>query len=132
MIFFVCNIVRPWLLLAVVRFFGQADMATDHTARKEKNMNAVIYARYSSTGQNEQSIDGQLRICKEFAESKGYNIIKTYIDKAKSAWSDSDKRVDFQNMISDASTETFQHIIVYKFDRFARNRLDSQMYKQRL
>ena len=60
--------------------------------------NAVIYARYSSTGQNEQSIDGQLRICREFAESKGYNVVKTYIDKAKSAWSDSEKRIDFQRM----------------------------------
>ena len=95
-------------------------------------MNAAIYARYSSTGQNEQSIDGQLRICKEFAESKGYKVVKTYIDKAKSAWSESEKRVDFQKMLADAKSGGFQHIIVYKFDRFARNRLDSQMYKQRL
>ena len=46
--------------------------------------NAVIYARYSSQGQNEQTIEGQLRVCKEFAESKGLRIVKTYIDKAKS------------------------------------------------
>jgi DNA invertase Pin-like site-specific DNA recombinase len=94
--------------------------------------NAVIYARYSSTGQNDQTIDGQIRIAREFAESKGYNVVKTYIDKAKSAWSDSEKRVDFQKMLTDAKSGGFQHIIVYKFDRFARNRLDSQMYKQRL
>ena len=94
--------------------------------------NAVIYARYSSTGQNEQSIDGQVRICKEFAESKGYNVVKVYIDKAKSAWSDSEKRHDFQRMLNEARTKAFQHIIVYKFDRFCRNRLESQMFKQRL
>ena len=29
---------------------------------------AVIYARYSSDSQSEQSIDGQLRVCKEYAE----------------------------------------------------------------
>ena len=45
--------------------------------------NAVIYARYSSTGQNEQSIEGQTRVCREFAESKGFHIVKTYIDKAR-------------------------------------------------
>ncbi|MDR0462104.1 MAG: recombinase family protein [Christensenellaceae bacterium] len=94
--------------------------------------NAVIYARYSSAGQNEQSIEGQLRICKEFAESKGFNIVKVYMDKAKSAWSDSEKRVDFNKMLTDAPSGTFQNIIVYKFDRFSRNRTDSMIHKARL
>ena len=39
--------------------------------------NAVIYARYSSQGQNEQSIEGQVRICTEYAESKGFTVVKT-------------------------------------------------------
>ena len=94
--------------------------------------NAVIYARYSSQGQNEQSIEGQIRVCEEFAESKGFKVVKTYIDKAKSAWSDSDKRIDFNKMLNDAGSGAFQHIIVYKFDRFARNRLDSMMHKAKL
>lgn len=94
--------------------------------------NAVIYARYSSQGQNEQSIEGQLRVCREFAESRGYNIIKTYIDKAKSAWTESEKRVDFQKMLNEAATGAFKHIIVYKFDRFSRSRVDSMMYKAQL
>lgn len=38
--------------------------------------NAVIYARYSSQGQNEQSIEGQIRICTEYAESQGYTVVK--------------------------------------------------------
>ena len=50
--------------------------------------NAVIYARYSSTGQNEQTIEGQVRICREFAESKGFNVVKTYIDKARTGTND--------------------------------------------
>jgi len=36
---------------------------------------AVIYARYSSDKQTEQSIEGQVRECKKFAEAKGYSII---------------------------------------------------------
>jgi len=92
--------------------------------------NAVIYARYSSVGQNEQSIEGQVRICKEFAESKGFSIVKIYNDKARTGTNDN--RPDFQKMITDAESGAFQHILVYKFDRFARNRIDSIMYKARL
>ena len=48
-------------------------------------MNAVIYARYSSDNQREESIEGQLRECKEYADKNGINLIGTYIDRAFSA-----------------------------------------------
>ena len=102
------------------------------SGQKETAKSCVIYARYSSVGQNEQSIDGQIRICREYAESKGFSVVKIYTDKAKSAWADGDKRVDFQKMLADAPSGAFENIIVYKFDRFARNRLDSMVHKQRL
>ncbi len=35
----------------------------------------VICAIFGSQSQNEQSIEAQVRICKEFAESKDNNII---------------------------------------------------------
>ncbi len=85
-------------------------------------MNAVIYARYSSQGQNEQSIEGQVRICTEYAQSKGFTVVKTYMDRARTGTNDN--RPDFQKMISDADSGAFEQIIVYKFDRFARNRVD--------
>ena len=44
--------------------------------------NAVIYARYSSHSQTEQSIEGQIRVCKEYAERNGYTILNEYIDRA--------------------------------------------------
>lgn len=43
-------------------------------------MNAVIYARYSSDNQREESIEGQLRECQAFAESNDMIIVDTYID----------------------------------------------------
>ncbi len=92
--------------------------------------NAVIYARYSSQGQNEQSIEGQIRICTEFAENNSYTVVKIYTDKARSGTND--HRPDFQKMIADADSGAFEQIIVYKFDRFARNRVDSIMYKAQL
>ena len=92
--------------------------------------NCVIYARFSSHGQNEQSIDGQVRICTEFAESKGLKVVKVYTEKAKTGTNDS--RPTFQKMIADANSGAFNYIIVYMFDRFARNRRDSIMYKEML
>lgn len=92
--------------------------------------NCVIYARFSSHGQNEQSIEAQVRICKEFAESKGLKNINIYSDKARTGTNDS--RPAFQKMISDAQSGAFKYIIVYMFDRFARNRRDSIMYKEML
>ncbi|MCM1297182.1 MAG: recombinase family protein [Muribaculaceae bacterium] len=92
--------------------------------------NAVIYARFSSQGQNEQTIESQIRKCREFAAYEGYNIIKTYSDKARTGTNDS--RPDFQRMIKEAASGAFQCIIVYMFDRFARNRHDSIMHKEML
>lgn len=45
--------------------------------------NAVIYARYSSHGQNEMTIDGQIRFCREFAEQIGLNVIDVYEEKSQ-------------------------------------------------
>jgi DNA invertase Pin-like site-specific DNA recombinase len=92
--------------------------------------NAVIYARYSSHNQNEQSIEGQLRICYEYAKRNGYTVIGEYIDRALTGKTDS--RPDFQRMIDDSAKHQFQFVIVYKLDRFARNRYDSAVYKRKL
>lgn len=92
--------------------------------------NCVIYARFSSYGQNEQSIEAQTRICKELADNKGLKVINIYPDKARTGTNDS--RPAFQRMINDAASGAFKYIIVYMFDRFARNRRDSIMYKEML
>ncbi len=93
-------------------------------------MNAVIYARYSSDNQREESIEGQLRECTAFAEKNGITILRHYIDRAFSA--KTDNRPEFQNMIKDSGKKLFDMIIVWKLDRFARNRYDSARYKAQL
>lgn len=90
-------------------------------------MKAVIYARYSSDNQREESIDGQLRECKKFAEYNGITIVGEYIDRAFSA--KTDNRPEFQRMIKDSYKAVFDTVIVWKLDRFARNRYDSARYK---
>ena len=93
-------------------------------------MKAVIYARYSSDNQREESIEGQLRECMEFAERTGVTVIESYIDRALSA--KTDNRPAFQRMIKDSYKHCFDMIIVWKLDRFARNRYDSAHYKSLL
>ena len=90
-------------------------------------MKAVIYARYSSDNQTEASIEGQLRECMEFAERTGIDVIGNYIDRAFSA--KSDHRPEFQRMIKDSYKHAFDCVIVWKLDRFSRNRYDSAHYK---
>ncbi len=91
---------------------------------------AVIYARYSSNNQREESIDAQVRACKAYAESKGYNIIKIYTDSAMSATNDN--RPEFQSMIADAKKKLFQFVIIHKLDRFSRDKYDAVTYKREL
>ncbi len=93
-------------------------------------MNAVIYARYSSYNQNEQSIEGQLHDAYDFAARNDYTIVGEYIDRAQSGRTDN--RTDFQRMMQDAPKGQFQIVIVWKLDRFARNRYDSAINKSRL
>lgn len=94
------------------------------------NLKAVIYARYSSHGQTEQSIEGQLHDCHDFALREGYTVIGEYIDRAMTGRNDN--RADFQRMMMDAAKRQFQIVIVWKLDRFARNRYDSALNKKAL
>lgn len=93
-------------------------------------MKAVIYARYSSDNQREESIEGQLRECKEYAERNGILVLQSYIDRALSA--KTDNRPEFQRMIRDSAKGLFDTVLVWKLDRFARNRYDSAHYKSLL
>lgn len=92
--------------------------------------NAVIYARYSSDKQTENSIDFQLRAGYAYCESKQLRVVGEYVDRAISGTTDN--RPEFQRMIKDAKKQQFAFVVVYRFDRFARNRYDSAIYKKEL
>ena len=93
-------------------------------------MTAVIYARYSSDNQREESIEGQIRECTAYAEKNGMTVVRHYIDRAISA--KTDNRPQFQQMIKDSERKLFDIVLVWKLDRFARNRYDSARYKTQL
>ena len=87
----------------------------------------VIYARYSSDKQRDESIEGQIRECTEYAQREGILIAKIYTDRALSARTDN--RPEFLQMIRDSANQSFNYVIVYQLDRFSRSREDSAKYK---
>jgi len=96
-------------------------------------MNAVIYARYSSDLQREESAEAQIRYCREYADKNGYNIIRIYTDRAKSAKGDKvSQRYEFQKMIRDSKQGLFGAVLVHKYNRFARNMKDHVNYEDKL
>ena len=81
---------------------------------------AVIYARYSCDNQTEQSIEGQLRVCQDYAQRNNILILGTYIDRAMTGTNDN--RPDFQKMLKDSYQKEWDYVLVYKLDRFSRNK----------
>lgn len=93
-------------------------------------MNAVIYARYSSDNQREESIDAQLRICHRYCQEHGYTVVHEYIDEAFTATND--HRPEYQQMFQDAKKGGFSVAVFHKVNRNARNEYDYYYHKMQL
>jgi len=93
---------------------------------------AVAYARYSSAGQRDVSIDQQLQDIRAFARREGYTIVHEYADHARSGFKRTDARSEFQAMMAAADKGSFDTVIAWKVDRFGRNREESAIFKGRL
>ena len=101
--------------------------------RPDGKIPAAAYLRVSSTGQDvENSIDAQLERIRRWAEDHGYVIVKVFTDKARTGrFAD---RPDFQEMIEIGEGEDcpFAVVLVWRFSRFFRDRIESGLYKNRL
>lgn len=91
---------------------------------------AVAYTRFSSDLQREESIEAQVRAIQSYCDQNGFVLLTVYADRGISGTSDN--RPDFQRMIADSAKQEFDAVIVHKLDRFARNRYDSAIYKNKL
>lgn len=91
---------------------------------------AVIYARYSSDSQTEQSIEGQLRVCWNYAKNNDLLVVDTYVDRAMTGTND--MRPDFRRMIKASSKRQREYVIVYKLDRFSRDKYEMTIRKHTL
>ena len=93
---------------------------------------AVAYARYSSAGQRDVSIEQQLHDIRAFALREGYTIVHEYADHARSGFKNTSARTAFQTMMAAAESGSFDTVISWKVDRFGRNREESALFKGRL
>ena len=98
--------------------------------QKNSVVRAVIYARFSSDMQREESIEAQVRAIRQYAEQNSIIIVGEYFDRAKSGTSSD--RAEFQRLLSEATKREFDLVLVHKVDRFARNRQDSMGAKMHL
>ena len=93
-------------------------------------MRAFIYCRFSSHKQQELSIEGQRDICMEYAEKHSITVVGEYIDRARSARTEN--RTDFRRLIRDAETGVVDCVLVWRYDRFFRDRAESALYRRQL
>ena len=105
-------------------------MAYSKLQKTAKGKRGVIYARYSTDMQREESIEGQVKACTELAEKDGITISKIYADRAMTG--KNDKRPQFQQMLKDGQAGLFDVLYVWKVDRFGRNRYEIIINKQKL
>ena len=91
---------------------------------------AAIYGRYSSHTQKDTSIEQQFLEIRKYCKENNIHIVAEYADRGISGTTDD--RPEFQRMMKDSAKGKFNILVVWKVDRFARNRYDSAMYKARL
>ena len=118
--------------LSMLTLEEQQQFIADSYTLYHGETNVTLYLRFSSEKQKEQSIEGQLRDCIAYCKRHGYRIVAIYVDRATTARKDVEKRVHFQEMISDSIHHLWDLVVVWKLDRFARNREDSAMFKMKL
>lgn len=104
----------------------------DPSTLYDGDIDVCLYLRFSSERQGEQSIEGQLRDCREYCKRNSFRIVAIYVDRAKTARQKVEKRVFFQQMVQDSAKRAWKMVVVWKLDRFSRNRTDSAIYKSRL
>ena len=96
-------------------------------------MKIALYARVSSDSQDvDLSISAQLRALRDYAGKHDFQILREFIDEAESGRTSD--RPAFREMITLAKAKhpPFEAILVWKLNRFARNRVDSITYKKLL
>jgi len=94
------------------------------------SMRAYVYMRYSSAKQQELSIEGQRDVCLDYAAKHNIQVVEEYIDRAKTGTNDS--REAFRRLIRDALAGDVDCVLVWKYDRFFRDRVESALYRRQL
>jgi site-specific DNA recombinase len=90
-----------------------------HTGHQKR---VALYLRVSHSSQVDgNSLEDQEHICRKATERLGWTVTRVYSEPGRSAFIEKlEKRVAFQQMLHDAATGSFDVVMVYKLNRFAR------------
>ena len=92
-------------------------------------MRAVIYARYSSDLQRDESIEDQIHVCRVRADREGWTVVKTFHDRAMSG--STVLRPGYQEMLAFLRTGGADLVLAEGLERFARDQEHiAAFYKQ--
>ena len=85
-----------------------------------------LYLRVSTReqAQKKTSIEAQERALREYAKKNDIEVVEVFIDGSSGTKID---RPEFQRMLSSARSGMFDVILVWKYDRFARNLIDQEI-----
>ncbi len=97
------------------------------TAEGDFTYRVAIYARYSSEMQNDMSIEDQVARCREEVARRGWRVAGVYTDSARSGWSLD--RDGFQELRAAAEKGRVDAVMMWKFDRLARDHNHTVMIK---
>ena len=91
-----------------------------------KMIKGGLYLRVSTReqAQKKTSIEAQERALREYAEKNDIEVVEVFIDGSSGTKID---RPEFQRMLSNARSGMFDIILVWKYDRFARNLIDQEI-----
>ncbi len=95
-----------------------------------KRTRFAIYARYSSDMQNEISLEDQEAVCRQAVADRGGVVVAVYKDGAKDGWNLD--RNGFQEMRAAAARGKYDALMMWKFERLARDHEQTVMVKMLL
>lgn len=94
-------------------------------------MKVVLYVRVSSEeqAQKDLSIPAQLSCLNAVVQKQGHTVARVFEDAGYSAFIDARSRPDFMKLVRYCVAQKPDAVLVWKYDRFARNVDDSRLYK---
>lgn len=97
-----------------------------------KNLQACLYARYSTDKQRETSIEDQLRKARQRAQQEGWPVVATHADEGISGSTPVALRPGGKALIADALAGRFSVLIVEGLDRISRELGEAELMVKRL
>ncbi|WP_370644835.1 recombinase family protein [Microvirga sp. ACRRW] len=91
----------------------------------------VLYGRFSTNYQHDESVEDQFRLCRKFINDKGIDVVNTYEDRGISGATIA-ARPGIQKLLKAAENKEFDYIVVESLSRLSRSMRDMNLIADRL